>query len=143
MENVFLDDHPHGFRCSAGDGMPNIDGSIHPGQKIEVIDNDREHWMSASMRKQPDALPMDRQTILAFRERPIDIHKEVVLNKYIPFKEYRRLQTPGLKMKKQFRRLFFALSVAHPEITDAGTPSIQRLKNETARKLTFPNQKDI
>ncbi|MFL7355844.1 3'-5' exoribonuclease, partial [Escherichia coli] len=52
-----------------------------------VIDNDREDWkrISASMRKQPDALRYDRQTIFGLvRERPIDIHKDpVALNKYI------------------------------------------------------------
>ena len=53
----------------------------------EVIDNDREDWkrISASMRKQPDALRYDRQTIFGLvRERSIDIHKDpVALNKYI------------------------------------------------------------
>ncbi|EOJ4601220.1 TPA: 3'-5' exoribonuclease, partial [Escherichia coli] len=47
----------------------------------------REDWkrISASMRKQPDALRYDRQTIFGLvRERPIDIHKDpVALNKYI------------------------------------------------------------
>ncbi|EHT2940805.1 3'-5' exoribonuclease [Escherichia coli] len=65
----------------------NIDGSIHRWAKNEVIDNDREDWkrISASMRKQPDALRYDRQTIFDLvRERPIDIHKDpVALNKYI------------------------------------------------------------
>lgn len=65
----------------------NIDGSIHRWAKKEVIDNDREDWkrISASMRKQPDALRYDRQTIAGLvRERPIDIHKDpVALNKYI------------------------------------------------------------
>ncbi|EGM8072663.1 3'-5' exoribonuclease [Escherichia albertii] len=65
----------------------NIDGSIHHWAKNEVIDNDREDWkrISASMRKQPDALRYDRQTIFGLvRERPIDIHKDpVALNKYI------------------------------------------------------------
>ncbi|EFE5547983.1 3'-5' exoribonuclease, partial [Escherichia coli] len=64
-----------------------IDGSIHRWAKNEVIDNDREDWkrISASMRKQPDALRYDRQTIFGLvRERPIDIHKDpVALNKYI------------------------------------------------------------
>ncbi|EFI3591864.1 DUF1391 domain-containing protein, partial [Escherichia coli] len=53
----------------------------------EVIDKDREDWkrISASMRKQPDAVRYDRQTIFGLvRERPIDIHKDpVALNKYI------------------------------------------------------------
>ncbi|MVW37720.1 exonuclease, partial [Escherichia coli] len=48
---------------------------------------DREDWkrISASMRKQPDAVRYDRQTIFGLvRERPIDIHKDpVALNKYI------------------------------------------------------------
>ncbi|EOO7859836.1 3'-5' exoribonuclease, partial [Escherichia coli] len=65
----------------------NIDGSIHRWAKNEVIDKDREDWkrISASMRKQPDALRYDRQTIFGLvRERPIDIHKDpVALNKYI------------------------------------------------------------
>ncbi|MDM4966641.1 3'-5' exoribonuclease [Escherichia coli] len=65
----------------------NIDGSIHRWAKNEVIDNDREDWkrISASMRKQPDALRYDCQTIFGLvRERPIDIHKDpVALNKYI------------------------------------------------------------
>ncbi|EON3118028.1 3'-5' exoribonuclease, partial [Escherichia coli] len=50
-------------------------------------DKDREDWkrISASMRKQPDAVRYDRQTIFGLvRERPIDIHKDpVALNKYI------------------------------------------------------------
>ncbi|HGT5747044.1 TPA: 3'-5' exoribonuclease, partial [Escherichia coli] len=65
----------------------NIDGSIHRWAKNEVIDKDREDWkrISASMRKQPDALRYSRQTIFGLvRERPIDIHKDpVALNKYI------------------------------------------------------------
>ncbi|HDP8064222.1 TPA: 3'-5' exoribonuclease [Escherichia coli] len=64
-----------------------IDGSIHRWAKNEVIARDREDWkrISASMRKQPDALRYDRQTIFGLvRERPIDIHKDpVALNKYI------------------------------------------------------------
>ncbi|EPR4908661.1 3'-5' exoribonuclease domain-containing protein [Escherichia coli] len=65
----------------------NIDGSIHRWAKNEVIGKDREDWkrISASMRKQPDAVRYDRQTIFGLvRERPIDIHKDpVALNKYI------------------------------------------------------------
>ncbi|EFH1638717.1 exonuclease [Escherichia coli] len=65
----------------------NIDGNIHRWAKNEVIARDREDWkrFSASMRKQPDALRYDRQTISGLvRERPIDIHKDpVALNKYI------------------------------------------------------------
>ncbi|EML8468115.1 3'-5' exoribonuclease [Escherichia coli] len=65
----------------------NIDGSIHRWAKNEFIDKDREDWkrISASMRKQPDAVRYDRQTIFGLvRERPIDIHKDpVALNKYI------------------------------------------------------------
>ncbi|EOZ1967787.1 3'-5' exoribonuclease, partial [Escherichia coli] len=65
----------------------NIDGSIHRWAKNEVIDKDREDWkrISASMRKQPDAVRYDRQTIFGLvRERPIDIRKDpVALNKYI------------------------------------------------------------
>ncbi|MBZ8518276.1 exonuclease, partial [Escherichia coli] len=65
----------------------NIDGSIHRWAKNEVIDKDREDWkrISASMRKQPDAVRYDRQTIFGLvREHPIDIHKDpVALNKYI------------------------------------------------------------
>ncbi len=65
----------------------NVDGSIHRWAKNEVIDKDREDWkrISASMRKQPDAVRYDRQTIFGLvRERPIDIHKDpVALNKYI------------------------------------------------------------
>ncbi|MDS1578794.1 exonuclease, partial [Escherichia coli] len=59
----------------------NIDGSIHRWAKNEVIDKDREDWkrISASMRKQPDAVRYDRQTIFGLvRERPIDIHKDPV-----------------------------------------------------------------
>ncbi|ANO78447.1 exonuclease [Escherichia coli] len=65
----------------------NIDGSIHRWAKNEVIDKDREDWkrISASMRKQPDAIRYSRQTIFGLvRERPVDIHKDpVALNKYI------------------------------------------------------------
>ncbi len=57
------------------------------GKYTSVVDLDREDWkrISASMRKQPDALRYDRQTIFGLvRERPIDIHKDpVALNKYI------------------------------------------------------------
>ncbi|EGC6343117.1 exonuclease [Escherichia coli] len=74
----------------------NIDGTIHRWAKNEVIDKDREDWkrISASMRKQPEALGYDRQTIFGLvRERPIDIHKDpVALNKYIS--EY--LTTKGM-----------------------------------------------
>ena len=73
------------------------------GQK-EVIDNDREDWkrISASIRKQPDALRYDpAKLFLAFvRERPIDIHKDpVALNKYIC--EYLDDKGRSLRMKKQ------------------------------------------
>ncbi|HAY0385817.1 TPA: exonuclease [Escherichia coli] len=65
----------------------NIDGSIHRWARNEVVDKDREDWkrISASMRKHPDALRYNRQTIFGLvRERPIDIHKDpVALNKYI------------------------------------------------------------
>ncbi|EFN8327986.1 TPA: 3'-5' exoribonuclease [Escherichia coli] len=65
----------------------NIDGTIHRWATNEVIDKDREDWkrISASMRKQPDALLYSRQTIFGLVcERPIDIHKDpVALNKYI------------------------------------------------------------
>ncbi|HAO9140106.1 TPA: exonuclease [Escherichia coli] len=65
----------------------NIDGSILRWAKNEVIAKDREDWkrISASMRKQPDALRYSCQTIFCLvRERPIDIHKDpVALNKYI------------------------------------------------------------
>ena len=65
----------------------NIDGTIHRWARNEVIDKDREDWkrISASMRKQPDALLYSRQTIFGLVcERPIDIHKDpVALNKYI------------------------------------------------------------
>ncbi|HAV8880698.1 TPA: exonuclease [Escherichia coli] len=65
----------------------NIDGSILRWAENEVIARDREDWkrISASMRKQPDAIRYDRQTIFGLvRERPIDIHKDpVALNKYI------------------------------------------------------------
>ncbi|EEY6729515.1 exonuclease, partial [Escherichia coli] len=65
----------------------NIDGSILRWAKNEIIARDREDWkrISASMRKQPDALRYSRQTIFGLvRERPIDIHKDpVALNKYI------------------------------------------------------------
>ncbi|QTA06806.1 exonuclease [Escherichia albertii] len=65
----------------------NIDGTIHRWAKNEVIDKDREDWkrISASIRKQPEALFYNRQTIFGLvRERPIDIHKDpMALNKYI------------------------------------------------------------
>ncbi|WP_105456998.1 exonuclease [Escherichia coli] len=65
----------------------NIDGTIHRWATNEVIGKDREDWkrISASMRKRPEALRYDRQTIFGLvRERPIDIHKDpVALNKYI------------------------------------------------------------
>lgn len=71
-----------------GDADPgNIDGNILRWAENEVIAKDREDWkrISASMRKQPDAIRYNRQTIFGLvRERPLDIHKDpVALNKYI------------------------------------------------------------
>ncbi len=71
-----------------GDTDPgSIDGNILRWAENEVIAKDREDWkrISASMRKQLDALRYSRQTIFGLvRERPIDIHKDpVALNKYI------------------------------------------------------------
>ncbi|EJQ0322226.1 3'-5' exoribonuclease, partial [Escherichia coli] len=71
-----------------GDTDPgSIDGNILRWAENEVIAKDREDWkrISASMRKQPDAIRYNRQTIFGLvRERPIDIHKDpVALNKYI------------------------------------------------------------
>ncbi|ENY3615984.1 3'-5' exoribonuclease [Escherichia coli O8:H49] len=71
-----------------GDTDPgSIDGNILRWAENEVIAKDREDWkrISASMRKQPDALRYNRQTIFGLvRERPLDIHKDpVALNKYI------------------------------------------------------------
>ncbi|EHK7517863.1 3'-5' exoribonuclease [Escherichia coli] len=80
-----------------GDTDPgSIDGNILRWAENEVIAKDREDWkrISASMRKQPDAIRYNRQTIFGLvRERPIDIHKDpVALNKYIT--EY--LATKGM-----------------------------------------------
>ena len=98
----------------------NIDGSIHRWAKKEVIDKDWKR-ISASMRKQPDALRYDRQTIFGLvRERPIDIHKDpVALNKYIceyladnpfkgisPLKESRTIPDP--LSREEFIRLIDA-----------------------------------
>ncbi|MEE7229416.1 3'-5' exoribonuclease [Escherichia coli O6:H10] len=71
-----------------GDMDPgSIDSNILRWAKNEVIAKDREDWkrISASMRKQPDAIRYNRQTIFGLvRERPLDIHKDpVALNKYI------------------------------------------------------------
>ena len=71
-----------------GDMDPgSIDGNILRWAENEVIAKDREDWkrISASMRKQPDAIRYNRQTIFCLvRERPLDIHKDpVALNKYI------------------------------------------------------------
>ncbi|HIA3151738.1 TPA: 3'-5' exoribonuclease domain-containing protein [Escherichia coli] len=64
-----------------------IDSNILRWAENEVIAKDREDWkrISASMRKQPDAIRYNRQTIFGLvRERPLDIHKDpVALNKYI------------------------------------------------------------
>ncbi|EPU3700113.1 TPA: 3'-5' exoribonuclease [Escherichia coli] len=103
----------------------NIDGSIHRWAKNEVIDNDREDWkrISASMRKQPDALRYDRQTIFGLvRERPIDIHKDpVALNKYIT--EY--LTTKGVfEDEGRNQSATDTLSAPVPE-TDAVETAIQ------------------
>ncbi|EZC50873.1 exonuclease, partial [Escherichia coli O121:H19 str. K5269] len=109
----------------------NIDGSIHRWAKNEVIDNDREDWkrISASMRKQPDALRYDRQTIFGLvRERPIDIHKDpVALNKYIT--EY--LTTKGV----------FEDEETDQSSTDALQPSAaQTAPVETAESDTQKNE---
>ncbi|MCM4492593.1 exonuclease, partial [Escherichia coli] len=109
----------------------NIDGSIHRWAKNEVIDNGREDWkrISASMRKQPEALGNDRQTIFGLvRERPIDIHKDpVALNKYIS--EY--LTTKGV----------FEHEETDQSSTDALQPSAaQTAPVETAESDTQKNE---
>ncbi|WP_320728252.1 RecE family exodeoxyribonuclease [Enterobacter ludwigii] len=83
-----------------GDVAPgNVDGSVLRWAKSEIIGKDREDWkrFSASMRKQPDALIYDPETILGLvRNRPEDIHKDpVALNEYIS--EY--LTTHGVQEK--------------------------------------------
>ncbi|ENI6931569.1 3'-5' exoribonuclease [Escherichia coli] len=103
----------------------NIDGSILRWAKNEVIARDREDWkrISASMRKQPDALRYSRQTIFGLvRERPIDIHKDpVALNKYIT--EY--LTTKGeLEDEGRNQSATDTLSSPVPE-TDAVETAIQ------------------
>ncbi len=55
-----------------------VDGGVRRWAKNEVINKDREDWkrISASMRKQPDAVRYDRQTIFGLvRERP-DRHSQ-------------------------------------------------------------------
>ncbi|EKN3114457.1 3'-5' exoribonuclease [Escherichia coli] len=103
----------------------NIDGSILRWAKNEVIARDREDWkrISASMRKQPDALRYSRQTIFGLvRERPIDIHKDpVALNKYIT--EY--LTTKGVfEDEGRNQSATVTLSSPVPE-TDAVETAIQ------------------
>lgn len=83
-----------------GDVAPgNVDGSVLRWAKSEIIGKDREDWkrFSASMRKQPEALLYDPETILGLvRNRPEDIHKDpVALNEYIS--EY--LTTHGVQEK--------------------------------------------
>ncbi|EES4916415.1 exonuclease VIII, partial [Escherichia coli] len=109
----------------------NIDGTIHRWATNEVIDKDREDWkrISASMRKQPEALGYDRQTIFGLvRERPIDIHKDpVALNKYIS--EY--LTTKGV----------FEHEETDQSSTDALQPSAaQTAPVETAESDTQKNE---
>ncbi|EKR1244120.1 exonuclease, partial [Escherichia coli] len=112
----------------------NIDGSIHRWAKNEVIDKDREDWkrISASMRKQPDAVRYDRQTIFGLvRERPIDIHKEpVALNKYIT--EY--LATKGVFEDDEGTNKGTAntLSSPVPETDAVETEVSDTQKNESA-----------
>ncbi|MEF4303900.1 3'-5' exoribonuclease [Escherichia coli] len=112
----------------------NIDGSIHRWAKNEVIDKDREDWkrISASMRKQPDALRYSRQTIFGLvRERPIDIHKDpVALNKYIT--EY--LTTKGVFEDDEGTNQGTAntLSSSVPETDAVETEVSDTQKNESA-----------
>ncbi|MGT5512629.1 exonuclease, partial [Escherichia coli] len=111
----------------------NIDGSIHRWAKNEVIDNDREDWkrISASMRKQPDALRYDRQTIFGLvRERPIDIHKDpVALNKYIC--EY--LTTKGVFENEETDLVTVDVLQSSETQTDAVETEVSDIpKNETA-----------
>ncbi|MGM7323143.1 3'-5' exoribonuclease [Escherichia coli] len=112
----------------------NIDGSIHRWAKNEVIDKDREDWkrISASMRKQPDALRYSRQTIFGLvRERPIDIHKDpVALNKYIT--EY--LTTKGVFEDDEGTNQGTAntLSSPVPETDAVETEVSDTQKNESA-----------
>ncbi len=112
----------------------NIDGSIHRWAKNEVIDKDREDWkrISASMRKQPDAVRYDRQTIFGLvRERPIDIHKDpVALNKYIT--EY--LTTKGVFEDDEGTNQGTAntLSSPVPETDAVETEVSDTQKNESA-----------
>ncbi|EFM6523107.1 exonuclease [Escherichia coli] len=112
----------------------NIDGSIHRWAKNEVIDKDREDWkrISASMRKQPDALRYSRKTIFGLvRERPIDIHKDpVALNKYIT--EY--LTTKGVFEDDEGTNQGTAntLSSPVPETDAVETEVSDTQKNESA-----------
>ncbi|EPF5726530.1 3'-5' exoribonuclease domain-containing protein [Escherichia coli] len=111
----------------------NIDGSILRWAKNEVIARDREDWkrISASMRKQPDALRYSRQTIFGLvRERPIDIHKDpVALNKYIT--EY--LTTKGVFENEETDLGTVDVLQSSETQTDAVETEVSDIpKNETA-----------
>ena len=87
--------------------------------------------ISASMRKQPDALRYDRQTIFGLvRERPIDIHKDpVALNKYIT--EY--LTTKGVfEDEGTNQSATDTLSSPVPETDAVETEVSDTQKNESA-----------
>ncbi|EGN4670449.1 exonuclease [Escherichia coli] len=111
----------------------NIDGSIHRWAKNEVIDKDREDWkrISASMRKQPDAIRYSRQTIFGLvRERPVDIHKDpVALNKYIT--EY--LATKGVFEDEEADQSVVDILQSSASKTDAVETEVpDTQKNESA-----------
>ncbi|HIA3527389.1 TPA: 3'-5' exoribonuclease domain-containing protein, partial [Escherichia coli] len=94
---------------------------------------DREDWkrISASMRKQPDAIRYNRQTIFGLvRERPIDIHKDpVALNKYIT--EY--LTTKGVfEDEGTNQSATDTLSSPVPETDAVETEVSDTQKNESA-----------
>ncbi|MGT4838025.1 3'-5' exoribonuclease domain-containing protein, partial [Escherichia coli] len=118
-----------------GDMDPgSIDSNILRWAENEVIAKDREDWkrISASMRKQPDAIRYNRQTIFGLvRERPLDIHKDpVALNKYIT--EY--LTTKGVFEDDEGTNQGTAntLSSPVPETDAVETEVSDTQKNESA-----------
>ncbi|ELS9073535.1 3'-5' exoribonuclease [Escherichia coli] len=117
----------------------NIDGSIHRWAKNEVIDKDREDWkrISASMRKQPDAVRYDRQTIFGLvRERPIDIHKDpVALNKYIT--EY--LATKGVFEDEETDQNTADILQPSPAQTDAVETEVSDTQKNESTLETEPS----
>ncbi|HBL7810365.1 TPA: 3'-5' exoribonuclease [Escherichia coli] len=128
--------------------MPEVN-AMYPELKLHAIGwvkhkcNPGAKWpeIQAEMRKQPDALRYDRQTIFGLvRERPIDIHKDpVALNKYIC--EY--LTTNGVFENEETDLGTVDVLQSSETQTDAVETEVSDIpKNETAPEAEPPVERE-